>query len=179
MVDAVTIGALNRIIRNNALAYKITAGTIENTPIGATTPSTGAFTSVTGTTGTFTGTVTATKFLESTVETATSSAVTLSNGGISGIGTTNAATTFVIAAPVTGVHKYIYQNVLSTQAQIVFTGSSLITLVAPLFPTAASSITKMVWGSSLAAGCGVELQALSATQWLVEGSNSTAITFTT
>ncbi len=34
MVDAVTIGALNRIIRNNSLGFKVSGGTIENTPIG-------------------------------------------------------------------------------------------------------------------------------------------------
>ncbi len=151
MVDAVTIGALNRIIRNNALTFN-------------------AITS--------TGAVAGTKLISTTVETASSSATTLSNGGISGIGST-LATTFVIAAPVTGVNKFIYQNIASTLANVVFTGSSLITFIAPLFPTSGSSITRISWGSSLAAGCSVELQALSATQWTVVGNNSTAITFTT
>jgi hypothetical protein len=158
MVDAVTLGALNRIIRNNALT----------------------FAAITATTGVFSGNVTGSKFIESTIETATSSAVTLSNGGISGIGTTNAATTFVIAAPVAGVSKYIYQNITSTQAQTVFTGSSLITIIGLLNPTAASSITRITWGSSLATGTGVELSAISATQWAIRaGVGSTAITMTT
>ncbi len=158
MVDAVTLGALNRIVRNNAMTFAAIAGT----------------------TAVFSGNVTGSKFIESTIETATSSAVTLSNGGITGIGTTSAATTFVLSAPVAGVSKYIYQNILSTQAQTVYTGSSLITIVGLLNPTAASSITKMVWGSSLAAGAGVELSGLSATQWTIRGGvGSTAITLTT
>ena len=167
MVDAVTLGALNRIIRNNSLVYKVSGGTVDNSVIGGTTPA-----AITGTV------VTSPKFVNSTIETATSSAVTLANNGISGIGTT-LATTFVISAPQGGVNKFIYQNIASTLANVVFSGSSLVTFIAPHFPTAASSITRISWGSSLAAGCSVELEGLSATQWAVVGNNSTAITFTT
>lgn len=64
MVDAVTLGALNRIIRNNSLGYKVSGGTIVNSPItsstidgsviGGVTPAAATFTSAQASTGKFT-----------------------------------------------------------------------------------------------------------------------------